>query len=889
MFAVNDDDPMDIDEAISCEDKIVQEIGNKRKGIEDSLNPPEKKVCTQQRSCRKDFYNLAANYKQLGIITMPLQRYKRPLLKGWTKLTKTPAASKWRGSHGIGLVCGKNSNLTVVDLDKVFSNVSDELDGIMFMENLLQQTETEVNWPIVISPTGGKHYYFKHVPELKNGAKLKVWKGIQSFRNNEKPFRKVAIDIRSQGGYIVGAETPYSSDKKEKSQYCGQPYRFKTPLSWQSDMRNLPDMPSVIKKLFTHGIILEQDMIIFESWDKQKRQRESKTQNANYQSVSISSGTELSDTKKKQINSSLQETIRCILENLDSNRLKSEPEWMKIVWAVRNTEIQHETDLLDVLLEWTRKSPLYQTDEYVIKKYRRKNDHERKNNNNITMGTLWNALKQDKPSLYGTIRKCRWRRTYNANDYTLFVGTCTVDQKKVDDYLCTAFISVNMRGVDRYWGQYMTDDLVTDEYDATEWCLMPCPPFSKNLLKDAYYTTKIQEEEGAMIEKRIRFRDRFKHLFFSGQIARYEKVIFEPSLYPLPSFGSRVFNRFAGFAWTPSSVPLTVVPHNVELILNHLRDVLCNGAQKVYEQVLVWVAHLIQKPNEKVGVCLGMKSEQGTGKNLFWEFIGRVIGKRYFYVANSLDEILQQFNARREGKLLCILDEIQNYGGSYNMADKVKTLISGNEAAINRKFEETYVVKDYCRFVMITNNDWFCKVESSDRRFFIFECAQKRNREYYNVLARAMNDVPTIEATFNFFAHYDLEGKNPRHIPQTKLRNEFKWNNYQSLPFRFLRDICEGTYDAIGVYKDDEQISVHTDDFFQAFITYCEANNEARTMTKRKFNSILHQAKLPAPKNAFVIHKAGYQQRKRGFKFCTNQAKDVIRTFLRQPDFEWNE
>lgn len=333
------------------------------------------------------------------------------------------------------------------------------------------------------------------------------------------------------------------------------------------------------------------------------------------------------------------------------------------------------------------------------------------------MGTLWNALKQDKPLLYNAIRKARWRHKYHAAQFYLFTAPRIVDQNDVDDYLCTSYIVINACGIDRYWAQYMPEDVVTDDFDALEWRLMECPPFSRNNYRHAYYTTHVKNATGAVVEKKVYFRDRLRHLVDYYEIPTYQKVIFEPFLYPKQSFGSLVFNRFNGFPWKPSLVPLTIIPHKVQVILNHLRNVLCNNEQKVYEHVLVWIAHLIQKPNDKAGVCLGMKSEQGTGKNLFWEFMGRVIGKRYFYVANSLDEILQQFNSRREGKLLCILDEIQYYGGSYNMADKVKTLISGKETAINRKFEETYVVKDYCRFVMITNNDWFCKVELSDRFF----------------------------------------------------------------------------------------------------------------------------------------------------------------------------
>ncbi len=47
----------------------------------------------------------------------------------------------------------------------------------------------------------------------------------------------------------------------------------------------------------------------------------------------------------------------------------------------------------------------------------------------------------------------------------------------------------------------------------------------------------------------------------------------------------------------------------------HLRNVICNGNDEDFKYLLAWMAHIIQKPKEKSGVCLVLKSEtRGTGK-----------------------------------------------------------------------------------------------------------------------------------------------------------------------------------------------------------------------------------------------------------------------------------
>jgi len=75
----------------------------------------------------------------------------------------------------IAIVCGRLSNLTVVDCDTP--------GAIQEVEALLPEG---MELPIVTTPRGGRHYYFRYCPELHS-------------RNNAHD----GIDIKSEGGYIL--------------------------------------------------------------------------------------------------------------------------------------------------------------------------------------------------------------------------------------------------------------------------------------------------------------------------------------------------------------------------------------------------------------------------------------------------------------------------------------------------------------------------------------------------------------------------------------------------------------------------------------------------------------------------------------------------------------
>lgn len=128
------------------------------------------------------FIKHANKYLKQGFSVFPALSNKKPAIPTWTPYqTRMPMPeeidgwSKDLNDPNIAIVCGKISDLTVVDADSCVA--------IKEIEALLPD---QCKVPIVHTPRGGLHYYFKYCPNLKS-------------RNAARP----KIDIKSKGGYVL--------------------------------------------------------------------------------------------------------------------------------------------------------------------------------------------------------------------------------------------------------------------------------------------------------------------------------------------------------------------------------------------------------------------------------------------------------------------------------------------------------------------------------------------------------------------------------------------------------------------------------------------------------------------------------------------------------------
>jgi len=212
------------------------------------------------------------------------------------------------------------------------------------------------------------------------------------------------------------------------------------------------------------------------------------------------------------------------------------------------------------------------------------------------------------------------------------------------------------------------------------------------------------------------------------------------------------------------------------MILKHIEEVMCDSHKESFDYMMSWMAHLIQKPQDKVGVCLVFISEQGAGKGTFWEwFMNCVLGRRYSHTVTDLESLTGAFNKRMESKMLCVLNEIGTYGGSLKVFDKMKSILTDPTIYIQPKGLEAYECKDYCRYIMTTNSEWAARIEHSDRRWAIIAHSNKKigDMKYFETLRSKLTQEQAA-ALVEYLKKLDISSWDRTKIPATKQRQEMK-------------------------------------------------------------------------------------------------------------------
>lgn len=200
-------------------------------------------------------------------------------------------------------------------------------------------------------------------------------------------------------------------------------------------------------------------------------------------------------------------------------------------------------------------------------------------------------------------------------------------------------------------------------------------------------------------------------------------ITFDPS----PWAPKNYHNLFQGFRVDESmTAELDLVNSQIEVkpLLDHIKFVWCKGNQDFYDFVLNWFSFIVQRPYKKIGVLLCVKSKEGAGKGIVFDFMRQILGGRLYAQINSIDAITGKNNSILEGRLLINGDEVI-WGGDVKAGNAMKGIITEEEIWIEEKYRARYKVKNTTAFCMSSNEDRAMSAREGDRRSFGLELSNK--------------------------------------------------------------------------------------------------------------------------------------------------------------------
>lgn len=182
---------------------------------------------------------------------------------------------------------------------------------------------------------------------------------------------------------------------------------------------------------------------------------------------------------------------------------------------------------------------------------------------------------------------------------------------------------------------------------------------------------------------------------------------------------------------------------------------------ELYEWLLDWMAHLFQFPQEKPGTAVVLTGGQGAGKSIVGNVLKKLLG-RYHVVAEKSEHVVGRFNDHLEDCLRLQCEEAF-WGGSKQAAGALKHLVTGETAAIERKFGDRREVPNYTRLLVTTNEERAWPTSIDDRRLAAFSVSSERvgDLDYFEAMIRELE-----EGGYEKLLHTLLD----REIHRTRLR-----------------------------------------------------------------------------------------------------------------------
>ena len=329
----------------------------------------------------------------------------------------------------------------------------------------------------------------------------------------------------------------------------------------------------------------------------------------------------------------------------------------------------------------------------------------------------------------------------------------------------------------------------------------------------------------------------------SHNIRTYENVDFLP--YP-KECKPYTLNTFNGL----KASRITSGEGDFSIFLNHI-DILSGHDKAGTEYLINYLAHLIQRPGELPRVALVFQSEQGVGKNVFFEYFAKqLLGIEYLLATADMDKVIGRF-PMINNKLMVIMDETSGKD-SFSNSDKIKNIITAEQIAWERKGIDGTSINNCGRYLFFSNNLTPVKIEQSDRRYVVFKCANdvQNKTDYFDNLITAFKDQGTIKSFYEFLLNRDVS----------------KWDSINHRPItKAYSDIKSANTPPMATYLIEQMVSYENAD-----------STEKEMYTKQPALDIYNNFKIWLSQNGFT--KMDYTSTKFGREICDYEGIDKKRS-----------
>jgi len=316
--------------------------------------------------------------------------------------------------------------------------------------------------------------------------------------------------------------------------------------------------------------------------------------------------------------------------------------------------------------------------------------------------------------------------------------------------------------------------------------------YERKKFVDLYENKLIMDYEK---NKKVSFTDKWMK---DENILTIDKVDFKPCL----ETPSNVYNLFNGFAINRKNEdkdeeneksltlsfdddendeqPNVSIDYEAEfkksLIYKHIYNI-CGKDYKTVDYVLMWLSRKVKNPTQLTNTSLIFKSEEGAGKDTFFDWFGRkILGDEYYINTSQVDKLLGHFNKLLTRKILIVVNESSSEKNK-ELTEDIKNNITNPVNYIEPKGKDAIMETNCCGYIWLTNNDYSMKISPTDRRFIAIKCNDDicNKEEYFNPLREEFNSGEYDWIFYKYLLQIDSDNYNfVKNRPMTELYNDMR-------------------------------------------------------------------------------------------------------------------
>ena len=261
----------------------------------------------------------------------------------------------------------------------------------------------------------------------------------------------------------------------------------------------------------------------------------------------------------------------------------------------------------------------------------------------------------------------------------------------------------------------------------------------------------------------------------------YDGLVFDPGK-NVPGY----FNLWRGLAVDPA-------PGDWSLFKAHIHDVIAAGNDEIAHWVTAWLARIFQDPGgERPGTAIVLRGKQGTGKGVFVNIPGKILGGHFIQIAQA-GQITGRFNHQLKDVVLAFVDE-GFWAGDKQAEGALKNMITEPDINIEQKGKDIIRVKNHVNLIMASNNDWVVPAGLEERRFFVLDVSDEhiQDKKYFAAIIKQMENGG-LAAMLHDLLQMDISDVDLRTFQQTEGLFEQKLHSMNTVQKYWYERLCDGT------------------------------------------------------------------------------------------------